>query len=270
MAPPVPDEGCRAKSGGRPVKLITETVARGIVLLERDEYDELHAVKVIATIARARCDQCRRRWRVLPYDVLPHKRYSTPVIEHLASAYAPGQRGLRPVAWSLLVVPPPGSPLEERTPAHTTLHGWTEGLGAHALDRPGSDADGAPVSRFITEAAARDHRIDDGWQTRAEVDPRRYRSEDRRERLAAMAVLLLVAAMAAAVASPHSLSECRRLVLEWSNSYALAFPSRFPCPSIEHRCSTPRERSRPLQGRRLDRCRKQPEIHGTSPPGASS
>lgn len=269
MAPPVPDDGCRQKSGGRPVELTGEAVARGIVLLEADEYGELRGVKVTATIARARCRECRRRWRVLPYDVLPRKRYSTPVIEHLASVYARGQRGLRPVAWALLVSPP-GSSAEEWTPAHTALHGWTEGLGAHALGRPGSDADGVPVSRFITEAAARDHRIDEVGRTKAEVDPRRYRSEARRERLAAMAVLLLVAAMAAAVGSPHSLSDCRRLVLEWSKSCALEFPSRFPCPSIEHRRSAPWERSRPPQGRRLDRCRKKTETHGRSPPGASS
>jgi hypothetical protein len=270
MAPPVPDDGCRAKSGGRPLKLTGGTVARGIVLLEPDEYGELRGVRAIATIARARCEECQRRWRVLPYDVLPHKTYSTPAIEHLVSAYALGQRGLRSVAWGLLVMPPSGSQGEDRTPAHTTLHGWTDALGAHALGRPRSDANGAPVSRFIAEAAARDHWIDEAWRTKAEVDPRRYRSEARRERLAAMAVLLLVAAMVAAVASPHSLSDCRRLVLEWSRSCALEFPSRFPCPRIEHRSSAPRERSRPSQGRRLDRCQRQPETRGRSPPGASS
>ena len=42
--------------------------------------------------------------------------------------------------------------LGERTPAHTTLHGWTEGLGAHALGLRGAQLGGAPFSRFLAEA----------------------------------------------------------------------------------------------------------------------
>lgn len=41
--------------------------------------------------------------------------------------------------------------LGERTPAHTTLHGWTEGLGAHALGLRGAQLGGAPFSRFLVE-----------------------------------------------------------------------------------------------------------------------
>ncbi len=95
-------------------------------MLEVDAVEEVHAVEVVARIALARCPRCGRRVRVLPSDVLAYKHYAVSVIAEQAGAYT--TRGwvesLRSVAWGLL---------GERTPSHTTLHGWTEGLGAYGL-----------------------------------------------------------------------------------------------------------------------------------------
>ena len=126
--------------------LSTSIVSRGVILLERDEFGELVSVALKAAIVLARCPRCGTRARVLPYDVLPYKQYSVAVITELASTYATGSASLRSVVWDLL---------GERTPAHTTLHGWTEGLGAHVLGLPGGEAGGVPFSRFVVEAQAR-------------------------------------------------------------------------------------------------------------------
>jgi hypothetical protein len=117
-----------------------------LVLLERDESGELVMIREVATVAIGRCWRCKKRVRVLPCDVLPHKTYSSDVIEHLVAEYAQGNRSLRQVAWEQL---------GERELAHTTLHGWTEGLGAHALGRPGGDGGGAPISHLVAIAESR-------------------------------------------------------------------------------------------------------------------
>ena len=96
-------------------------MARPLVLLEPDDHGVLVTVSLPATIALARCTQCGARPRVLPCDALPRKTYGLAVIEHEMSKYGRGDRSLRDVAWTQL---------GDRTPAHTTLHAWTEGFGA--------------------------------------------------------------------------------------------------------------------------------------------
>ena len=77
----------------------------------------------------ASCVRCKRRGTVcFPAISCRTRPTRLDVIEHLAAEYAQGELSLRQVAWGQL---------GDRTPAHTTLHGWTEGLGAHALGRPG-------------------------------------------------------------------------------------------------------------------------------------
>lgn len=125
------------------MRLTGSTVSRGLVLLEPDESDVLVTVRVDATIALARCDRCKTRCRVLPCDALPGKTYGLAVIEQEIQEYSRGGQSLRQVAWRQL---------GERTPAHTTLHGWTEGLGAHG--RPGGEFGGAPMSRKRPTAAS--------------------------------------------------------------------------------------------------------------------
>ena len=258
------DADCRAASGGEPLVLTKSVVGRGIVLLERDQHGVLHGRRIIATIVRARCRRCGSRPRVLPCDVLPYKRYSTPVVERHMTCYGGGDISLRRTVLGVFVQP------DEALVAHTTLHGWTEGCGAHALDRPGSCTDGLPVSRFVAEASVRDPHIDKLRRQEIEVDPRRYRSEARRERLAAMAMLLLVTAAVAGVRSPDALSACRGLVLLWSRACVLAFPSRLPCPPIELNGSSRPASFRPPQVQESEACRDHGATPSRSPPRASS
>lgn len=250
-----PDDACRA-AGGR-LTLTPSRVTRGLVLLEPDDCDVLQTVKQDATVALARCIRCGTRTRVLPCDVLPRKTYGVAVIEHEVAAYSQGGRGLRQVAWHQL---------GDRTPAHTTLHGWTEGLGAHALSRPGGDAGGAPLSRLVAEAEPRVPAVRDALRAEVHPDPRRYRSEARRDRLAA--VLRAMALVTAIAGKPHpqAMAECRRLALLWSGSSVLDFRARLSCTPFEHRDRSRRPRSRAPSERSRDRC----PIRTRSPPGASS
>jgi hypothetical protein len=237
--------------------LTTSIVSRGLVLLESDEFGELHSVDLQAAIVLARCPRCGTRARVLPYDVLPYKRYSLALITALVSTYATWSSSLRGVVWDLL---------GERTPSHTTLHGWTEGLGAHVLGLPGGEAGGLPFSRFVVEARARVAAVAQMVQAPFWVDERRYRSQARRERLAGVAMLIAVAGTVVGELDSSSLAQCRRLALVWSNSCVLVFPSRFSCTAIEHRRRPDGPGSRhPPQASR-DRC----PTRTRSPPGASS
>jgi hypothetical protein len=187
-----------------------------------------------ATIALAYCQSCKARLRVLPCDVLPRKTYSLPIIERTTTDYGAGDRSLRKVAWAV-----PG----DRTPSHTTLHAWTEGLGAFALGRPGGSIPGAdPSSRVLSESAARRPGLDTTIDLRRYVDERRYRSEARRERLAATASLLSIAAVVSGTASPNAMTEWRLLALSWSGLETLRFPTGIQCTRIEH--VDPRERAR--------------------------
>lgn len=231
---------------------------RGLVVLERDPYGELQALEVSAEIALACCARCRRRWRVLPSDVLPRKRYALALIEHELSEYAKGARSLRQVSDDLL---------GEKTPVHTTLHGWSEGLGAHALGRATVPTEfSVPISRLLAESEAHRPQLAPVQREEAPVDARRYRSPARRERLSAMATLFSVAALFTGLHSPHALSAWRRLAFTWSGSCALAFPSAISCTPIEHvdRHEPPTSRSASLPS--TDPCPHPPK----SPPGATS
>jgi hypothetical protein len=228
-----------------------------VVLLERDEAGELQSVELEARIALARCPCCGTRPRVLPYDVLPRKRYGLAVIAEQVATYATWRQGLRPVAWSLL---------GERTPSHTTLHGWTEGLGAHVLGLPGGEVGGAPFSRWVAEAEVRIRQVRSVFETEVWVDERRYRSEARRERLAGVARVISVAGVVTGLPALASLAECRRLALVWSQSCVLVFPSRFSCTAIEQGSRPDRRAS----GYRHRASRERCPTRIRSPPGASS
>jgi len=226
--------------------------------LERDEYGEFLAVAVRATIALASCSRCKRRTRVLPSDVLPRKVYSLPLIEHELTEYAQGERSLRQVSWNLL---------GEKTPAHTSLFGWSEGLGAHALGRVKSEAElGLPASRLLAESEARCPKIAPVLRREARVDPRRYRSQARRERLSAMATLLLLAVLVTGLRSPDALSEWRRLACTWTRSAVLVFPAAISCTRIGHVQREKPPTSRPASHPSSDPC----PHPARSPPGASS
>jgi len=237
--------------------LSASTVSRGVIVLAQDEFGELHTVKLTAEIALARCLRCGTRTRVLPYDVLPYKQYSLAVITELAITYATGNWSLRAAVWDLL---------GERTPAHATLHGWTEGLGAHVLGLAGAHTHGAPFSFFVFEAQARLAPIGQVVHESFSVDERRYRSEARRERLAGLAMLMALAGLVAGDLNANALAWCRHLILLWSNTCVLVFPSRFSCTPIEHVSSADRPESEPPPIGSSDPC----PTRTRSPPGASS
>jgi hypothetical protein len=233
------------------------TVTRPLVLLEPDDHGVLRTVDLTATLALARCTRCKTRPRVLPCDALPRKPYGLAVIEHRMSEYARGDRSLRQVAWSQL---------GERTPTHTTLHAWTEGLGAYALDRGRGRVGGAPMSRFVADADARVPGVAASMRKDVAVNPKRYRSQPRRERLAAVIRTLSLARAVASKPHPGALAECRRLALAWSRSSAFEFRTGLSCTSIEHRDRSESPRSRSA----CPKSRLRGPVRTRSPPGASS
>lgn len=236
--------------------LSKSTVTRGLVLLEPDKSGELVMTMIEATVALARCLRCEARPRVLPYDALPRKTYGLAVIALLVTQYSAGDRSLRQVAWGQL---------GERTPAHTTLHGWTEGLGAYVLERPAAQCS-VPFSRVLVDAESREPGVRQIVSAEHPVDERRYRSEGRRERLAAVAMLLAIAVLVTCRRGADALLEFRRRAVSWSGSCALDFPSRFSCTPIERGCRPAPARSHPHPRTGPDRC----QIRTRSPPGASS
>jgi hypothetical protein len=227
------------------------------VLLEPDGSGELAMVALDATVAICRCPRCKTRCRVLPCDVLPRKTFGLAAIEHEVECYSRGDRSLRQVAWGQL---------GDRIPAHTTLFGWSEGLGAHALGRPGGEAGGAPMSRLVAEAESRVPEVSAVMRMDVHVNPARYRSEPRRDRLAAVTRTMAMVTTATDVPHPNAMAECRRLALSWSRSSVLVFPSRISCTAIEHLDRSSSPRSRPSSPRSRDRC----PTRTRSPPDASS
>ena len=240
------------------MELCRSTVRRKLVLFESDEHGVRQLRRAYALIALARCATCRRRLRVLPCDVLPHKHYALAVIEHELAAYARGNRSLRQVTWSVL-----GEP----TPAHTTLHAWTEGLGAHVLGRVIGGAPGTePFSRLLAQTVARIPATEARARAQVHVDPRRYRSPARHERLAAVGMMLAVVALVTALRAPDSISDWRRLALVWSLSCTLAFRTGFACTGIGQVDRDMRPRSRSACQTHPDPC----PTRARSPPGVSS
>ena len=68
-------------------------------------------------------------------------------MEYVLVAYAEGSMSLREVVWSLA---------GDRTPSHSTLHAWSEALGAYVLGREaGEVAGGTPHTALIQETEAR-------------------------------------------------------------------------------------------------------------------
>ncbi len=189
----LPDGKRCPREGTATLALSTTVVVRALIVLQRDRHGELRTVELTIRVALARCSSCKGRWRVLPSDVLPHKLYGLCVIEVECTAYSRGGESLRDVAWSLRS--------GERTPAHTTLHAWTEGMGSWALGfEPGRVPGTEPVGALLAETRRRwPGEVETILSQRAPIDPRRYRSEERRERLVAVTHLL---AIAAAIAEP--------------------------------------------------------------------
>ena len=232
-------------------------------MLEPDGWGELETVELEATLALAYCPRCGARVRVLPCDVLPHKHYSVAVIAAAAGAYTPPDwsESLRGAVWSML---------GQRTPSHTTLHAWTEGLGAHGLGLAAGEfagpSGGWPFARVLAQAQARVPEVGRVWSGNVEVSPLRYRGEERRERLAAVARVLAVAQTLSDIPPPEALAAWRALIVRHSTSFGLRFPTGLLCTGIEHVDRRDRRASRARAPPRSARC----PIPTPSPRGGSS
>jgi len=237
------------------LELTGSTVDRTVFVLERDDYSMLVVVERTVEIALARCPVCKSRCRVLPADILARKLYGLTVIELSVSLYNQGHLSLRSVVWSKLY--------GERTPAHTTLHGWTEGLGAWCLGRTvGEIPEALPAARIEAELEGRFAALKNPPQEPFSVNPRRYRSQARRERLEACRRFLLWCAVLGAK-TPWMLSALNRLILGLGNSFGLGFRTGIDCTAIELVDSAlVASWPQTLRKRRVP-C----PIHGRSPPG---
>ena len=241
------------------LRLTSSRVDRGLVLLKRDACGEWLAVVACVTIALVRCGGCSGRFRLLPSDVLARKTYGLSVIEYTCAQYVPGETGLRGIVNSL----------RGDGPKHSTLHAWTEGLGRHALGRDRVDrAFGDPVSAVVAETQKRCPSLKTALAVQAPlVDPRRYRSEPRRERLSALAQLLFLA-RSLDLKDQSGLPWCawRRRAIGFSLSSPFQFPTGFSCTPIEHVVAKSCHSRHRKQDSGGEKCRPR----ARSPPGASS
>ncbi|MFQ5426163.1 MAG: hypothetical protein ACE5EV_03680 [Gaiellales bacterium] len=193
---------------------------------------------------------------MLPCDVLPLKRYGLSVLGYAMTRHVLDSRTLREVVWRDL-----GG---EHTPSHTTLHAWTEALGAYAQGRPGGEVpDAQPALAVIAEAISRDRGARAAFEQPVEIDPGRYRSEARKERLEAAARLLRLACTFAPL--PDSLTALNRLTRSWGARDGIGFRTGLRCPPIEHVPDLVAADSPPGTEPKEGSC----EIRGRSPPGAT-
>lgn len=207
-----------------PLRLTRTTVLRTVFVVERDEHGVPQIVRLLIAIAIVRSTVCNGRFRLLPADVLPRKLYSLEVIGLLVGSYSNGQLSLRAVVWTSL----PGE-----APAHSTLHGWTEGAGAYVLGRKVGEVPNAlPAGRVLAEVEARHPEIRSIRRTTPAVSPARYRSEARRDRLAACRILILCA-LAIGAAGRSAFAELNRLVLTWCGSPGIGFRTGLTSTAIE-------------------------------------
>ena len=248
---------CSPQGPPKALELTNITVDRTVFILEKDDYGIDTVIERMVKIALARCPICKCRCRVLPADILPYKLYSLPVIELAVSLYNRGDLSLRQVAWEQLY--------GERTPEHTTLHGWTEGLGAWCLGRSiGEVAFCVPATRILAELEIRFSQMQPLHCIPVWINPQRYRSQGRLERLEACKRLEIIGTMLD-VETPLKFCELNRLIVSWGNSFGLGFKTGICCTPIEHIDST-NVRSWPqISTKEPLSC----PIHGRSPPGDS-
>jgi len=250
---------CSSQDPPTALELTNSTVSRTAFILEKDEYGIDTVVERKVKIALGRCPICKCRCRVLPADILPYKLYSLPVIELAVSLYNRGDLSLRQVAWDQLY--------GERTPehTHTTLHGWTEGLGAYWLGRTvGEVTFSVPATRILAELELRFSQMKSLHSIPVWINPQRYRSQGRLERLEACKRLEIIGTMLD-VKNPLKFCELNRLIVSWGNSFGLGFRTGICCTPIEHIDSTDMRSWLQISTKETLPC----PIHGRSPPGDS-
>jgi hypothetical protein len=179
------------------------------------------------------------------------------VIELSVSLYNRGALSLRQVTWDQLY--------GERTPEHTTLHGWTEGLGAYCLGRVvGEVAYCVPATRILAELEIRFPQMKSLHSIPVWINPERYRSQGRRQRLEACKRFEIISTMLD-VKNPWKFVELNRLIVSWGNSFGLGFRTAICCTPIEHIGLTDMRLWLKISPKEPLSC----PIHGRSPPGDS-
>jgi len=239
------------------LKLTKSTVDRGSFMLEKDDEGIDTVVKLTVVIVLVKCPICKSRFRLLPADILPHKHYSLPVIELSVSFYNRGDLSLRRVVWNQLY--------GERTPEHTTLHAWTEGLGAWWLGQAiGEVAFCVPATRIQAELEIRYPQMGSLHCQPVWINPQRYRSQGRRERLEACKRFEIVGTMIAS-GNPCNFVKINRLIVSWGNWFGLGFKTVIGCTASEHIA----HRNMLAWGQIFPKEPQSCPIHGRSPPFGS-
>ena len=194
-------------------------------MLEKDDEGIDTVVKLTLVIVLVKCPLCRSRFRLLPADILPYKHYSLPVIELTVSLYNRGDLSLHQVVWDRLY--------GDHNPQHTTLHAWTEGLGAWWLGRTmGEVVFCVPATRIQAELEIRYPQMGSLHCQSIWVNPRRYRSQGRRERLEACKRFEIVGTLVA-TENRWNFVELNRLIISWGNWFGLGFKTGIGCTAIE-------------------------------------
>jgi hypothetical protein len=239
------------------LELTNSSVDRTAFMLEKDDYDIDTVVKATVKIVLVRCPICKSRYRLLPADILPHKLYTLPVIELCVCLYNRGDLSLRQVAWVQLY--------GERTPEHTTLHAWTEGLGAWWLGRSVAEvAFCVPATRLQAELQIRFPQMSSLHSIPVRINPQRYRSQGRCERLQACKRFEIIGTILE-VKNTRKWCELNRLIVSWGNWFGLGFKTGICYMAIEHIESTDVRKWRRILPKEPLSC----PIHGRSPPGDS-
>jgi hypothetical protein len=227
------------------------------LILEKDDYGIDTVVESKLKIALVRCPICKSRYRLLPADILPFKLYTLPVIELAICLYNRGDLSLRQVVWVQLY--------GDRTAAHTTLHGWTEGLGAYCLGRTvGEVAFSVPATRIFAELEIRFPQVKSLHSIPVWVNPKRYRSQGRCERLQACKRFEIISTMLD-FKNACKFVGLNRLIISWGNLFGLGFKTGIYCTAIELIDSTDMRLWLKIPKKEPFSC----PIHGRSPPGDS-
>jgi hypothetical protein len=248
---------CCSQDPPTALELTNSTVERTAFTLEKDDYDIDTVVESKVKIVLVRCPICKSRYRLLPADILPHKLYTLPVIELCVCLYNRGDLSLRQVAWVQLY--------GERTPEHTTLHGWSEGLGAWWLGRTiGEVAFSVPATRIQAELEIRFSQVKSLHSIPVWINPERYRSQGRCERLQACKRFEIMSTM---LDSQNTWKWCElnRLFISWGNWFGLGFKTGICCTPIEQPDLTDMRLWLKISKKEPLSC----PIHGRSPPGDS-
>jgi hypothetical protein len=239
------------------LELTNSTVDRTAFMLKKDDYDIDTVVKGTVKIVLVKCPICKSRYRLLPADILPYKLYSLPVIELSVSLYNRGDLSLRQVAWEQL--------FGEHTPEHTTLHGWSEGMGAWWLGRRiGEVAFSVPATRIQAELEIRFSQLKSWHSIPVRINPERYRSPGRCERLQACKRFEIISTMLK-VKNTWKFVELNRLIISWGNWFGLGFKTAICCTPVEQVNSTDMRLWLKIANKEPLSC----PTHGRSPPGDS-